>query len=137
MTDSQTPISRATDEPTNEATAEITAAPFFNDPLFQEFYKRAQRHEAFVSACAEILTRGRYTIDDTKILRLVVEDAFTLYDIATGRQLPSTLFTNLESTVAPDVFRSIILDLGQFVASRLEKVMQEMAPVLKLAPKPN
>lgn len=107
---------------------DITKAPFFGDPVFQQFYARAQSDHGVVENLFRVLDAGRYSITKPEMLRDVLEDAFLLYDIAVGKRKLSELLGAIERRATGVVFGSLLVDLQRFLAPRLSELTLAMPP---------
>jgi len=111
--------------PEAPAPEDITKAPFFNEPAFQEFYKQAEEQKLQVAALHDIFENGRYAINDDATLKAVHEDAFTLYDIAAGKAKVDGLLDLFEKNWDPAVFKDV---LGQMAAYAVSKGVELPEP---------
>ncbi len=127
------PESGAAEKKPPEAPApeDITKAPFFNEPAFQQFYKQAEEQKRQVAALHDIFENGRYSIKDDATLKAVHEDAFTLYDIAAGKEKVDKLLDLFEKNWDPAVFKDV---LGQMVAYAQAKGIEPGEPGEELTP---
>ena len=108
------------------SSADITQAPFFHDPAFQQFWKRFCSFRSVIEDLLQLIDAGRYKIEDLPTLRLVVEDAFTLYDIVEGKTRMSVLLALMERNVKPEVFASLLVDLHNFLEPRLPQLVRAL-----------
>lgn len=97
---------------------DITKAPFFNDPAFQAYHKTAEENKAVVDGFREMFDAGRYKIDSTENLKAVLEDSFTLYDIAAGKKNVSELMDLFEKNWDPGTFKQVLGDLVAYAGSK-------------------
>lgn len=74
-----------------------------------------------------LLQHGRYRIEDLDVLKGVLGDAFTLYDIASGKGRVSELLAAIEKRADAEVFSLIIFDLAKFLGPRLRKILAEVS----------
>jgi len=117
--------------PEAPAPADITKAPFFNEPAFQEYYKKAEENSLQVAALHDVFEKGRYAIRDEATLKAVHEDAFTLYDIAAGKAKVDGLLDLFEKNWDPAVFKDV---LGQMVAYATAKGVTPPEPGAEQTP---
>lgn len=106
----------------------IAQAPFFRDPVFQEFYRTFQAQAELLEDLRRVFDRNRYAIKDADQLALVHEDAFLLYDIMEGKRHLSELLAVFEKGVAPGIFAGMLVDLHRFLAPRLPELVRALPP---------
>lgn len=111
------PADKAADKPA-EGEKDITKAPFFADPLFQEHYKQAEDWRTQNDALHKVMDEGRYTIKDTATLKAVHEDAFTLYDIAAGKKTVDGLLDLFEKNWDQKVFQDVLGQMARYAAKK-------------------
>lgn len=100
------------------AATDISKAPFFNDPAFQEYHKAAEQNKAVVDGFREMFDSGRYKIDSTENLKAVLEDSFTLYDIAAGKKNVTELMDLFEKNWDPATFKKVLNDLVAYAGEK-------------------
>lgn len=108
----------AAEKPAEGAAPDITKAPFFNDPAFQAYHKTAEENKAVVDGFREMFDAGHYKIDSTENLKAVLEDSFTLYDIAAGKKNVSELMDLFEKNWDPGTFKQVLSDLVAYAGSK-------------------
>lgn len=97
---------------------DITKAAFFNDPLFQEHYRQSEEWRAQNDALHKVMDEGRYKIDSTATLKAVHEDAFTLYDIASGKKTVDGLLDLFEKNWDPKTFKEVLGQMARYAAAK-------------------
>lgn len=105
--------------------------PYFNEPRFQEIYKESGERKAQLDEFRNIFTDSDkklgYTIDSTETLTGVLQDAYTLYDIAGGKKSVAELLTTFEQNWKPEQFKAVLQDMANFAASKGVKIDEKAA----------
>jgi len=101
--------------------------PYFSDPRFQTIYREWCASMELISEMTLIFSECRYSIKSVATLKLILEDAFALYDVANGKTAGSALLASIERGAEPEVFSALVVNLTQFLAPRLEKFLRETA----------
>lgn len=100
--------------------------PYFNEPRFQEIYKAHNEQKATLDEFTNLFSdkEGKlgYKIDSTETLTGVLQDAYTLYDIASGTKNAAELLTMLEKNWKPEQAQKVFQDLANYAASKGVKV---------------
>lgn len=113
------------------AAGDDTKLPYFNEPRFQEIYKDYNEKKAVVEEFTNLFTdkEGKlgYTIDSTETLTGVLTDAYTLYDIASGKKNVAELLTQLEKNWKPEQAQKVFQDLANYAASKGVKIDEKAA----------
>lgn len=108
------------------AAGDDSKLPYFNEPRFQEIYKAHNEQKAQIDAFTGIFTdkEGKlgYTIDSTETLTGVLQDAYSLYDIAGGKKSVAELLTTFEKNWTKEQFGKVMQDMANFAASKGVKV---------------
>jgi uncharacterized protein YhaN len=106
--------------------------PYFNEPRFQEIYKENGERKAQLDEFSKIFTdtgenKLGYTIDSTETLTGVLQDAYTLYDIAGGKKSVAELLTTFEKNWSKEQFQTVLQDMANFAASKGVKIDEKAA----------
>jgi hypothetical protein len=105
--------------------------PYFNEPRFQEIYKENGEQKAQLDEFTSIFTDADkklgYMIDSTETLTGVLQDAYTLYDIAGGKKSVAELLTTFEQNWKPEQFKAVLQDMANFAASKGVKIDEKAA----------
>lgn len=108
------------------AAGDDTKLPYFNEPRFQEIYKEHGEQKATLAELTNVFTgmdgKLGYKIDSTETLQGVLQDAYTLYDIASGQKSVAELLTQLEKNWKPEQSAKVFQDLANYAASKGVKV---------------
>jgi hypothetical protein len=122
-------IPSETDAPASAGPTDYSKLPFFDHPAFQEIYAEWRDRGLAIRELVSIFAAGRYSIKDAETLKLVHEDAFTLYDVANGKKPASELLAAFRTHTRPEIFRAIVVDLSEALAPHLEEFLRELASV--------
>jgi hypothetical protein len=76
-----------------------------------------------------LMAQGRHPIPDLKTLKVVIADAFALYDAMEARGRLSDLLARIEEHTDAEVFTLIVFDLARFIQPRLRKALAEILEV--------
>lgn len=100
------------------AAGDDSKLPYFNDARFQEIYKERNEQKTTIDAFQEIFSdkEGKlgYTIDSTETLKGVLADAYSLYNIANGKDHPGTLLDVMKGNWTPEQFKGVLQGLADY-----------------------
>jgi hypothetical protein len=97
--------------------------PYFNDSRFQQIYRDWVERGELLDGLSGVFRNLEYRIPDHRTHQLVLEDAFFLYNVAAGKKLASELLRCIERAAPVEVFSSVVIDLSQYLAPRLERLL--------------
>lgn len=103
-----------------ELVTDDASLPFFDHPRFQQIYKEWLERGRILDDLGSIICTRTYEIRDVATLRAVLDDACVVYDVATGKTSASAFLGKLEKVATPSVFYGVMLDLSEFLATRVD-----------------
>lgn len=96
------------------------------DPDFKTIYEEWRARGEQLDWLQEIFASCRYSIRDFETLKGVLDDAFMLYDVSTGKIPAGKLLAAFKTHTTPEVFRAIAVDLSEALAPHLEEFLREL-----------
>lgn len=115
--------------PPTAAQTDYTRLPFLDHPAFQLIFAEWRDRGCVLQEFISIFAAGRYAIKSNEAFKGVLEDAFSLYDVTSGKKPASELLRTIQKHVEPQFFYAIVVDLAQYLAPHIENFVRELSGV--------